>query len=69
VTINSVELGETTINDDGCIQLDLPGWTVRDLNDGRLTVRPIVVPCPPSVICPFPREQMIIVVSIETPRG
>jgi hypothetical protein len=67
VTINSVELGETTIHDNGCIDLDLPWWTVNDLNDGRLTVRPIVVPCPPSVECPFPREQMIIMINIERP--
>ena len=69
MTINSVELGETTINTDGCIELDLPRWTVDDLNDGRLTVRPIVVPCPPSVVCPHPREQMIIMINIERPHG
>ena len=67
VTINSVELGATTINDDGYIRLDLPRWTVDDLNEGRLIVRPIVVPCPPSVQCPSPRYQTIIMVNIERP--
>jgi hypothetical protein len=51
VSVNSVELGETTIPANGEIRLDLPHHVIRKLDLGHAFIRPIVIPCYPHTEC------------------
>ena len=51
VSVNSVELGETTIPANGEIRLELPPNVIRKLDLGQAFIRPIVIPCYPRTEC------------------
>lgn len=51
MTLNSVELGRTDLQEDGRIELELSDPVIRKLDSGHLSVRLTVVPCPPDVGC------------------
>jgi hypothetical protein len=64
VTLNSVELSRTDLQQDGRIQLELPDDVIRRLSNGYLSLRLTVVPCPPEVGC-GPRGNRIAGIRIE----